>query len=79
MDIVRLEAGAEAPDLTDRVRITTLNAQRYRWGGSVAYREAAKFVEGEDEYPTYEAAEADAISWAARQGAVELFIETDTA
>jgi len=76
MDVTRLPLNQRAPELEDRVTVYADNPPRFRWGGTVAYRREAVFIEAPDIYPTSQAAEHQALVWAEHHSSEMLFLET---
>lgn len=79
MVVIRLKPGERASDMADSVHIYALGEGRYSWGGSVAYAASAVFRPDDGDYPSYQAAEAEALAWAAHHRVETLYIETPDA
>lgn len=79
MRITRLKPGERASDEDDRIYIDRLSDDRVAWAGSIAVGGSAVFGTSRINHPTIEAAEAEAVEWAASHGASEIIIEIDHA
>jgi hypothetical protein len=75
MKIIRLNPGDRAPEDADRVRINLLPNGKAGWDGAIGYSNEALFGLSENYERSAADAEAEAIEWARRNGAEELFIE----
>ena len=79
MKITRLGPGKRAPSDEYRIYIDRLSDGQVAWAGSISVDGAAVFGASRNEHTTVEAAEAEAVEWAASHGAAEIMIEIDDA
>jgi len=79
MKVTRLKPGTRAPDDRDRIFVDRLSDGKVAWAGSISVGESAVFGTSRNDHATVEAAEAEAVEWAASHGAIEIIIETDDA